>query len=274
MLPVTAVRTTGIFCRPECPATPLPANMIRHPDARSALFAGYRPCRRCSPDLPQGRDGERALRRLPTLAAARTRRRRLAEPGLVRLALVETPLGPMLAGASERGLCLLEFTDRPMLETQLTILQRRLGVTLSFGLTATHRALAVQLGEYFSGDRHRFDLPLDAPGTAFDERCWAALRGLDYGETVSYVELARRIGQPGAARAVGRSNGMNRLALVIPCHRVIAHDGRLGGYGGGLWRKRALLDLERGGQIEAATSAPIVSRPQADPATAALAAHD
>ena len=102
-----------------------------------------------------------------------------------------------------------------------------------------------QLEEYFDGKRTRFDVELDATGTAFQQRVWDALCTIDYGETVSYVDIARRIGQPTASRAVGTANGRNPISIIVPCHRVIAASGGLGGYGWGLTRKQWLLDLER-----------------------------
>jgi O-6-methylguanine DNA methyltransferase len=107
-------------------------------------------------------------------------------------------------------------------------------------------ALRMQLQEYFAGQRQRFDLPLSYRGTVFQEKVWSTLLMIGYGETWSYRQLAERIGDPAASRAVGTANGMNRIAIVIPCHRVINANGELGGYGGGLWRKRILLDLEKG----------------------------
>jgi methylated-DNA-[protein]-cysteine S-methyltransferase len=103
-----------------------------------------------------------------------------------------------------------------------------------------------QLREYFAGERSRFDVSLTLGGSAFERRVWTALREIAYGETVSYGEIARRIGCPTAARAVGLANGRNPIAVIVPCHRVIGADGGLTGYGGGLERKRALLALERG----------------------------
>jgi len=103
-----------------------------------------------------------------------------------------------------------------------------------------------QLTEYFAGERRRFDLPLDLRGTPFQRRVWEELRTIPYGETVSYGELARRIGKPGEAREVGSAVGRTPTPIVVPCHRVIGADGALVGYGGGLPRKRALLDLEQG----------------------------
>jgi methylated-DNA-[protein]-cysteine S-methyltransferase len=103
-----------------------------------------------------------------------------------------------------------------------------------------------QLEEYFAGERTSFDLPLDMHGHEFERRVWAALRQIPYGETVSYGEIAERIGAPGAARAVGLANGRNPVAIIVPCHRVIGANGKLTGFGGGLPMKRALLDLEQG----------------------------
>lgn len=102
-----------------------------------------------------------------------------------------------------------------------------------------------QLGEYFKGLRTRFDLPLAPKGTPFQLKVWEALREIPYGETRSYVDIAEYVGNPGASRAVGGANGRNPIAVIVPCHRVIAADGTLGGFGGGLDRKRKLLALER-----------------------------
>jgi methylated-DNA-[protein]-cysteine S-methyltransferase len=108
------------------------------------------------------------------------------------------------------------------------------------------REAAEQLRSYFAGELREFDLPLDPHGTPFQRRVWAALREIPYGSTISYAELAAAVGRPGAARAVGAANGRNPIAVVIPCHRVIGASGALTGYGGGLGRKRLLLDLEGG----------------------------
>ena len=109
------------------------------------------------------------------------------------------------------------------------------------------QTLRGELAEYFAGTRKTFSVPLEAPGTPFEMRCWQALCEIPYGETRSYADVARTVGSPAAVRAVGRANGMNRIAIVIPCHRVVNKSGELGGYGGGLWRKRRLLHLERAG---------------------------
>ena len=102
-----------------------------------------------------------------------------------------------------------------------------------------------QLGEYFAGERRDFDLPLDPVGTPFQLTVWAALRDIPYAETINYGQLAGRVGNPHASRAVGLANGRNPISIVVPCHRVIGANGSLTGYGGGLDRKRTLLELER-----------------------------
>ena len=164
--------------------------------------------------------------------------------GMVTVTRILSPLGPLFAGATDEGICLLEFTDRRMLETQIDRLGRRLGVGFMAGRHDHFDALDTQLAEYFAGKRTKFDLPLVMPGTDFQRAAWDALQSIPYGETRTYREQAEAVGNPRAVRAVARANGDNRLAIVIPCHRVIATDGTLAGYGGGLWRKRYLLDLE------------------------------
>lgn len=163
----------------------------------------------------------------------------------VRLERLVTPLGPMLAAASQDAVCLLEFDDRRGLPGQVEALARQLGCVVVPGTCPPLRQLARELDEYFLGERREFETPLDAPGTPFQQAAWAALRAIPYGQTRSYAEQAAAIGKPTATRAVARANGLNRLAIVIPCHRVVGSDGQLTGYGGGLWRKKALLELER-----------------------------
>ncbi|MBN1520486.1 MAG: methylated-DNA--[protein]-cysteine S-methyltransferase [Spirochaetales bacterium] len=162
----------------------------------------------------------------------------------VRLAWLDSPLGPMVAGATDTAICLLEFTDRRMMEAQLRTLSSRLGKPLLPGDSPLIARLRSQLSEYFEGRRSTFNLPLDYPGTDFQRRVWEGLLHIPYGETRSYAQLAAEIGATGAERAVGTANGMNRIAILIPCHRVITTDGSLGGYGGGLWRKLRLLERE------------------------------
>jgi AraC family transcriptional regulator of adaptative response/methylated-DNA-[protein]-cysteine methyltransferase len=157
-----------------------------------------------------------------------------------------TPLGPMVAAAIDDGVCLLEYTDPVRLAMQAAQLRSRVSSRIVTGDHAHLAALREQLADYFAGALKQFTLPLVARGTPFEERVWQALLRIPYGQTRSYLEIARELGSPEGQRAVGRANGLNRIAIVIPCHRVVNHGGGLGGYGGGLWRKDRLLDLERG----------------------------
>ena len=166
--------------------------------------------------------------------------------GCIYLNWIESPLGPLVVGATDQALCLLEFSDRRMLETQLKVLRKRFGSALVPGDNQHLKTLKRELGEYFSGDRKAFSVPLEYPGTVFQENVWRNLLRIPYGETRSYEDLARAVKSPKAVRAVGTANGCNRIAIVIPCHRVVNKGGKLGGYGGGLWRKQWLLDLEQG----------------------------
>lgn len=187
---------------------------------------------------------QRAVMLRPILAAARRTRRRRSGAHAIVTTMIDTPLGPMLAGATESGICLLEFTDRRMLPTQLETLGRRLRRPIVAGSHPHLDGLRTELAEYFAGTRRTFDVPLIAPGSAFQQRTWAELRSLAAGSTVSYEELAVRVGHPGAQRAVGTANGANRIAVVIPCHRVVRKTGETGNYGGGRWRKEWLLAHE------------------------------
>ena len=169
------------------------------------------------------------------------------QPHSVSTTHLETPLGTMVAGATDQGVCLLEFADRPMLPTQLKRVEARLGGKPTPGDHRYLRTLEEQLAGYFAGGRKDFDIPLVLAGTDFQERVWRCLLEVPYGRTISYDELARRAGSPGGSRAAGGANGDNRIAIVVPCHRVIRANGDLGGYGGGIRRKQRLLALEAGG---------------------------
>jgi len=160
-------------------------------------------------------------------------------------AVINTPLGDMLAGATGDAVCLLEFDDRGRPERQFKTPGGLFHKPLLSGKHALLARLQQQLDTYFKGERTGFDIPLAYTGTDFQCKVWQALRDIPYGRTVSYGEVARTVGNPGAARAVGAANGANRIAIIIPCHRVIAAGGEPGGYGGGLWRKLRLLELER-----------------------------
>lgn len=158
---------------------------------------------------------------------------------------IETPIGPMLAGATNAGICLLEFTDRKMLETELKSLAKIYNAVVMQGSNPHFDVLKQQLTAYFEKSLTTFTVPLHAPGTAFQQTVWQALQQIPYGQTRSYKQQALICGQPQAIRAVANANGMNRISILIPCHRVIGDNGQLTGYGGGLWRKKWLLELEK-----------------------------
>ena len=153
------------------------------------------------------------------------------------LLTVNTPIGPLTILASEQGLRRIDFGTEEQTAIHLAgqAVERRMPFSVE-----------EQLGEYFAGRRKEFDLPLDwtNQGTPFQLRCWEALRRIPYGQVVSYARQAQTVGSPKGFRAVGQANHHNPLAIVVPCHRVITTDGKLGGYGGGLAVKRALLELE------------------------------
>ena len=315
------VRTTGIFCRPGCPARPpLRENCTFHPSAAACLEAGYRPCKRCRPlDAPAQTEAVVAAL-LDELTADPTRRwteadlrARGHDPSTVRRAFVrqyglsfvrlarlmrlrsgfetlsrgqpviraqldagfdsasgfraafarllgvapgtlrvhapllahwvDTPLGPMVAVADAQALHLLEFADRPALAGELQRLARRAG-PVGVGRLAPHAQIGAELADYFAGRGAHFSTPLALHGTPFTRAVWAVLRTIPPGHTRSYAQVARAVGRPTAVRAVARANGANQIAIVVPCHRVIGSDGALAGYGGGVWRKRQLIELE------------------------------
>lgn len=319
---VVAVRTTGIFCRPSCPARALPQNREYLPTPGDALRAGYRPCRRCHPLLaggavpdwvatlldhmeadPARRLADKELRALgiDPVAARRfflqqygmtfqayARGRRLgeafrqlkqgadldaiamdhgyeslsgfrdafsrafgkpprqADEKCVVVSWVESPVNPLLLGATDAGLCVLEFVGRTDLDGQLDALKESLGVPVVPGAHPHLKKAEKELAEYFAGKRREFTVPLAPVGTPFQRAVWDHLMKIPYGETCSYEDLALAVGKPATAcRAVGQANGRNRIVVMIPCHRVVNKGGSLGGYGGGLWRKRFLVELER-----------------------------
>ena len=148
--------------------------------------------------------------------------------------VVETPIGPLTLEAGPRGLAALHFPGRePELDPQA-----RDPEALA--------SAAAQLREHFAGERRRFDLELDLVGTPLQRAVWERLQAIPYGETITYAQLADELGRPNAARAVGAAVGRTPVPIVVPCHRVVGSDGSLTGYGGGLERKRALLELEQG----------------------------
>lgn len=319
----TAVRTTGIFCRPTCTARkPKPENVEFYGTADNALAAGFRPCKRCNPldaapDAPDWvrslieaanhdptkrfTDDEIVARGIDPVRLRRwfkknlgmtfhtyVRSRRLASaldrlnsgdsiddaaldhgyeslsgfrdgfrknfgisPGRGRnteallYTRLNTPLGPMVAMAEKRGLVLLEFLDRPALTREIEVLRSRYGYAVAPGTNSHLQQLESELELYFKGEATRFKVPLHTLGNPFEVAVWNYLREIPYGTTRNYGEIAVELGKPGSSRAVGLANGRNRIAIVVPCHRVIGADGSLTGYGGGIPRKAFLLRLER-----------------------------
>ncbi|MGL4319470.1 MAG: methylated-DNA--[protein]-cysteine S-methyltransferase [Paracoccaceae bacterium] len=166
-----------------------------------------------------------------------------AAQGALKAAWLYTPIGGMVAVVGAEGLHLLEFPRTARVKAAFARLE---GV--AFGRTDLSDSLQDQLTGYFAGHRAAFDLPLVLPAaTPFTTRVWEAVRAVPYGQTASYAEIAASIGAPEAARAMGRANGTNPLAILVPCHRIIGQGGRLTGYAGGLWRKEWLLAHERRG---------------------------
>lgn len=162
---------------------------------------------------------------------------------------ISTPLGPMLAVATEARLCLLEFHDRKNFDRQIARLSKTLKAMIEPGDNRVLSQLQTQLDEYFAGSRQQFSLPLLMTGTEFQRSVWQVLQQIPYGNTFSYQQQAETLNRPKAVRAVANANGCNRISIVIPCHRVIGKNGSLTGYAGKVWRKQFLLELEQGGDL-------------------------
>jgi AraC family transcriptional regulator of adaptative response/methylated-DNA-[protein]-cysteine methyltransferase len=164
---------------------------------------------------------------------------------IVNLTNVETDLGLMIAGATDKGVCMLEFADCKLLEFELRQLIAIFKAPLVQGDNPQFHTLRNQLEEYFKGKRRNFDISLDLAGTEFQKQVWLSLLKIPYGCTISYAKQAELLGKPSAVRAVANANGKNKISIILPCHRVIGADGSLTGYGGGIWRKKKLLEFER-----------------------------
>ncbi|MBB6470065.1 AraC family transcriptional regulator of adaptative response/methylated-DNA-[protein]-cysteine methyltransferase [Aminobacter lissarensis] len=158
---------------------------------------------------------------------------------------IETPIGPMIAIADQHALHILEFLERKALASEVAKLRAATGSAIAFGRAAPIDQIEAELGAYFAGDTAEFTTRLSPQGTAFERQVWNGLRRIPAGVAATYSGVAAEIGNPAAVRAVGRANGANPIAIVIPCHRVVGVGGDLTGYGGGLWRKRWLLEHER-----------------------------
>ena len=317
------VRTTGIFCRPTCPAKkPKAENVEYFASSAEALYAGYRPCTRCRP-LDRDKQAPELVRRLceaveqspgqrisdsdlrsmgidPSTARRQFRRyygmtfqaySRARRMGLALHEIregesvigaqldhgfesasgfweafkqlfgappsradgvnclyarwIDTPLGAMIALGGEDGIHLLEFVDRRGLENDILKIRKRAECFIVPGNNPHLDQIGEEVEKYFSGSAMRFTVPVVTAGSSFEQAVWKLLQTIPPGRTWSYAQLAQKLGKPGASRAVGRANGRNCLAIVIPCHRVIRADGELCGYGGGIWRKKWLLEYER-----------------------------
>jgi AraC family transcriptional regulator of adaptative response/methylated-DNA-[protein]-cysteine methyltransferase len=164
---------------------------------------------------------------------------------VIKTTRIETPIGEMIAGATKDGICLLEFSDRKSLLSQIEEITSLLETTTEEGSNRHLRMLKRQLKDYFKGKRKEFSLHLITPGTEFQQSVWKELLKIPFGSTRTYQEQADVLKNPGSVRAVAQANGANRISIIIPCHRVIGSDRHLVGYGGGLERKKWLLDHEK-----------------------------
>lgn len=317
------VTTTGVFCRPTCPARkPKRDHCEFFTSAQQALFASFRPCKRCRPlDHPDIASSVVArliqaveqdpCRRWPEhdVAAydvdastarrhfkkrfgmtfveyARTRRlgiamkeirngKKIIEAQLdagyesssrfrdaffkimglppvqsekiqvLSAAWIDTPLGPMVAIGDQRGIYLLEFVDRRGLEKEVERLRKTVHAAIVPGHSPVITSLIGELQNYFDGTLTMFKTPIHVRGTPFQKAVWQVLCSIPYGSTISYSKHARMLGRASACRAVAHANGANQVAIIVPCHRVVTSTGALGGYGGGIHRKRWLIDHEK-----------------------------
>ncbi|PLR85583.1 bifunctional transcriptional activator/DNA repair enzyme protein Ada [Bacillus canaveralius] len=322
------VKTTGVFCRPTCPARkPKFENCEFFENAQQALLASYRPCKRCRPlshpnqvselvqklveaveDNPEKRWKDKDFRELSVDAStarrqfkkrfgmtfveyARARRMGLAMKqiregeavidaqlstgyesssgfrdafsrimgaaptmlgynNILKAAWLDTKLGPMIAIADEESLYLLEFVDRRGLEREVERLRQKTKSAIIPGQTEPIQSIKSELDQYFDGKLTEFKTPLFFLGSPFQRGVWEQLRKIPYGQTISYSGLAAAVGKPSAFRAAANANGANQLAIIIPCHRVINTNGELGGYAGGLTRKKWLINHEAKAIIE------------------------
>lgn len=320
---ITAVKTTGIFCRPTCTARkPKKENVVFYDTSHEAILNGYRPCKICKPlenlsetpkyiqeiinelnenpllkikdyDLIERGVQPSKIRRWfkknhnMTFHAYQRMHRintafhkisegetitttafdtgfeslsgfnssyqnifgkppsKTASNSVINIIRFTTPLGPMFGCATKKGVCLLEFTNRRMLESEFKDIAKKFNAVILPGSNKHLNQLQSEINEYFDGKRNTFSVSLDAPGSEFQKEAWEKLLHIPYGETRSYQQQAVLLDNPKAVRAVANANGANRISIIIPCHRAIGKDGSLTGYGGGLERKQWLLDFEQ-----------------------------
>lgn len=319
---VVAVKTTGIFCRPTCPAKPKLENIDFFHSANEAMQNGYRACKICKPLEKQGNPPDSIKQLLkymeenPTVKIKDSGLQELGlEPNQVRrwflknykqtfhayqrmyrannafqriqseqsitdiaydsgydslsgfnsmfknvigsspqkskdkhiinITYIETDLGLMIAAATKKGICMFEFADYKLIDLEVRQLREEFKAPIVQGDNPHFHTLRKQLNEYFGGKLKKFDIPLDLAGTEFQKQVWLGLLQIPYGCTTTYAKQAELLGKPSAVRAVANANGKNKISIILPCHRVIGSNGTLTGYGGGIWRKKKLLEFEK-----------------------------
>jgi AraC family transcriptional regulator of adaptative response/methylated-DNA-[protein]-cysteine methyltransferase len=218
-----SVATTGVYCVPSCSARLARPETVRfHSTRQQAEEAGFRPCKRCTPDQREPK--------------------RQWVPDEIRFAIGSFSLGLVLVAQSSRGVCAVLLGDDGD-ELRRDLASRFPGAPL-LDDAAGLETLTAKVVEFVESPAHGLDVPLDMRGSEFQRRVWHALRQIPAGSTASYSDVAHRMGMPGSARAVARACATNPLAVVVPCHRVLTSDGKLSGYRWGVQRKRALLERE------------------------------
>jgi len=239
------VRTTGVYCRPSCAARAAkPENVVFYATQEAARRAGLRPCKRCKPERMEHADFVRQLAEPSSSGSDGITgvRRDDAVDRAIRFAVGECFLGTMLVAESAVGLCAILIGSDAQTLTQ--DLQRRFPQANLIGGDAVLEQRLAQVAMFLETPTMDLAIPLDVRGSVFQRRVWQVLREIPVGVTVSYANVAERIGSPKAVRAVAQACAANPLAVVIPCHRVVRSDGALSGYAWGVERKRALLARE------------------------------
>lgn len=222
-----AVRTTKIVCTPDCPAKPLEKDIVFYDNIKEAFADGYRPCKICMKDYYSD-DIYKPINRM----------------GTIKITRYQSPVGEMILGSYVNKLCICDWAVEKRRGTIDRRICRHLNAEYEEGSSDIINQTIAQLNEYFAGKRKEFSIPVVFTGSPFQCRVWAELMKIPYGATISYAELARRINNPKAVRAVASANATNPISIFVPCHRVIGSNHKLTGYGGGLEAKQGLLALE------------------------------
>lgn len=210
------IKSTRVVCKPSCNAKkPLLKNIELFDSVEDAVKRGYRPCKRC-----------------------------MQEKNVIHVKYYDSSCGRLILGSFKDRLCLCDWQREKRINVVNNRLKRMLKAEFKEGTSDVIEQAAQQLDEFFAGKRRAFDVPLLFVGTDFQKTVWNELLKVPFGKTISYGEMAKRIGHPKAVRAVANANGANAMAIFAPCHRVIGNDGSLTGFAGGLDAKRKLLELE------------------------------